>query len=140
MEYIKKSDDKQYRKVNLNQTGVPKYTDFVSDNQSVTYPANTVLEILRYDGTTHLEYDGGGIRKTVNYALSGSQIRLSADIPLARLWVRDNTGLLYKVPSHLPADEAALPSGGYVSFALAGHAGTVSLVGDKYFDMVYDIG
>ena len=97
---------------------------------------DTVLEIKKTDGSTFLVYDDGAkARRKVAAKRSGNQIIVTGGVPTARMWLRDEaTEIDYKLPAKLPQNQ-----GGNTYFQIMNMSGSMRLVGDKYFNMVYDI-
>lgn len=130
MTYFKQSDDKQFRVVNIAQTNVGKFQKF--DTDKIDYPASCVIEVEKEDGTTRIEY--GQTRQVVNVVIYGDCLHIPAHIPTARLWIRekDNPSMYYKVPEPQKKDTIAL-------ILVPGGPQNVELVGDQYFDAVYEL-
>ncbi|MCI6488282.1 MAG: hypothetical protein MSA25_09565 [Clostridiales bacterium] len=134
MQYIRRPNDVQFRRVLLTKSDEPEFENFTSDSQLINYPDTAVLEIRQNDGKTRLEY-GLSEKKSVNYLKRSGQICLSSSVPTARLWVRDNAGgVEYKVPTGLPSG-----TDGNIRFLLPECGNDVVLIGDKYFCKVYDL-
>lgn len=135
MTYTRIAGDEEYRAVSLANSIVPKFTPFRNDGQTINYVGDTVLEIKRTDGSTSLIYDNGSNQKRkVAVRRSGNQIIVAGGIPTARMWLRDEaTGIEYKLPVKLPQNQE-----GNTYFQIMNMSGSVKLIGDKYFDMVYD--
>ena len=128
--YYKQDDDKQFRVVNITQTNVGKFQKF--DTEKIDYPASCVIEVEKEDGTTRIEY--GQTRQVVNVVIYGDCLHIPAHIPIARLWVRDreNPGMHYKVPE--------LKKDGTIALMLIlGGPKNVELVGDQYFEAIYEL-
>lgn len=134
MQYTRRPNDVQFRRVLLTKSDEPEFENFTSDSQMINYSDNTVLEIRQSDGRTRLEY-GSTEKKTANYHKHGGQICLSSSVPTARLWIRDNAGgVEYKVPTGLPSG-----TDGNIRFLLPESGNDVVLIGDKYFCKAYDL-
>lgn len=130
MTYYKQVDDKQYRVVNVAKTNVGRFQPF--DTDKIDYPASCVIEIEKEDGTTRIEF--GQTRQIVNVVNFGDNMHIPAHIPIARLWVRDreNPGMHYKVPE--------LKKDGTIALMLIpGGSQNVELVGDQYFEAIYEL-
>lgn len=136
MTYTRRAGDEEYRAVSLANNNLPKFTPFINDGQTINYVGDTVLEIKRTDGSTFLVYDAGANqRRKVAARRNGNQILVTGGIPTARMWLRDEaTGIEYKLPARLPQNQ-----GGNTYFKIMNASGDLRLVGDKYFNMVYDI-
>lgn len=132
--YVRRNGDLKYRKVSIQNTAIPSYTEFTGPGESVSYSEVQVLEVLREDGTTQLYYDGGA--QLASYSPRGLDVFvLSHGIPRARLWMRrsDGTGIHYKVPAELPK------VGANVEFRVPSGVRNMELFGDKYLEMVYHL-
>lgn len=128
--YTKRDDDLKYRMVNTASAHEDKeFQDFFG--QTVSYHEDCVLEILRSDGTVHIEY--GAPRKTVTIATDGNCLYFPAKIPRHRMWVRDAGGMYYKIPTILPERD------GHVYVLIPAGPGTVEVCGDPYFEAVYEL-
>ena len=103
MRYSKQPEDEQFRIVSLMVSKEPEYQPFDSD--SIVYAEQKVLEILRTDGSTILEYGDSPIPIMVNS--KNNRLYFKSDIPTARVWLRpaeNKNGIYYKVPSDLRVD------------------------------------
>lgn len=133
--YIRQPNDKAYRKVNITVAANPKFTDFKEASEPVSYSDTAVvLEILRNDGTTYLHYEGAVGQAT--YKVNGTdKFSMGSGLPIARLWIRktDGSGIMYKIPGNLPEVERCVEI--LVPFGVH----NVEIVGDKYFDKIYDL-
>lgn len=133
--YERKEREKAYRRVNITAAANPKFTDFNEPGELVSYPdAAVVLEVLREDGTTELHYNGAV--GTATYKAGGTnQFLMSKSVPITRLWVRksDGTGIPYKIPAGLPEKD------GLMEVLVPCGTLEMEIVGDKYFEMVYDL-
>lgn len=141
MPYTRRSGDVAYRKVLLNQNTVPEYTNFTSDGETIQYSAGVVLEILRDDNTERLEYDHNqGQKKTVRYLRNGQKFMILSDMEnvSARLWIRDEQGMEYKIPSNLPRETSNFANG-CVYFMAPAASGNLTIVGDKYINKAADL-
>ena len=130
MTYYKKGNDKQFRVVNIARIDVGNFQKF--DTDKIDYPASCVIEVEKEDGTTFIEY--GQPRQIVNVGSYSDCLHIPANIPTARLWIREkgNPFMYYKVPEPQKKDKIALilvPDGPQ----------NVELVGDRYFDAVYKL-
>lgn len=132
--YVRRSGDVKYRKVNIQNASVPNYADFTSPGESIAYSDVQVVEVLRADGSTELFHEGGV--EIANYCAAGpDKFLISQNIPRARMWMRrsDGTGIAYKVPVDLPAKS------GSVEFRVPCGVQGMELFGDKYFEAVYQM-
>lgn len=136
MEYIKRPEDVKYRRVQLDRSTEPEFVPFAGEGERITYPDTVVLEVVKSSGETQLVYDNHGEpRRTVNYNKNGNTVTMVGGIPTARLWLRDElTGMEYKIPDGLPKNQ-----NNYLYFQIGNAAMNLRLVGDKYFDKVYEI-
>ena len=90
MQYTRRPNDVQFRRVLLTKSDEPEFENFTSDSQMINYSDNTVLEIRQSDGRTRLEY-GSTEKKTANYHKHGGQICLSSSVPTATMLEAWNT-------------------------------------------------
>lgn len=135
--YIRQPGDKSYRKVPLGSNYLPEFTDFQSSNQTVTYSSEQVLEISCDSGENKLVYDldpNGPGKQTLSYAVTGNKISIFGNVHIERLWLTDGSEMLYKLPANLPIEN------GQYYFQMPEMTGSVSIVGDKYFEKAYDRG
>lgn len=132
--YTRRSGDLQYRKVNIKSNQLSDYKAFTGPGETISYTDYQVMEVLREDGTTELFHEGGA--EITHYAYDGvDKIRIKANIPLERVWMRhgDGTGIVYKVPSGLTGD------GTSVEFRVPCGVQDMELFGDRYFEMIYKL-
>ena len=127
--YAKKEDDVKYRRINTANLEEEEFVDFTSDY--VDYYEGCVLEVMRRDGTTHIEY--GQERRTVRINADGDCLYFPLDLPRARLWLKDLNGIFYKVPAKLLERER----NAYVQ--IPGGLRNIQLCGDPYFEAVYEL-
>ena len=134
-EYTRTNRDKAYRKVNITATANPKFVDFKEPGEVVNYPnMAVVLEVLHYDGTTELYYEGAQ-GSVANKAGSPDTFGIISNVPTARLWVcrTDGTGIPYKIPENLPQKD------GLALVLVPAGTRDMEIVGDKYFEKVYEL-
>lgn len=127
--YKKQSGDKQYRMVSLMVENLGDWLDFTEEK--VEYPEQCVLEILREDKTTRIEYER--IPQGVSAGIMENTVFLPAEIPVARLWIRGAGGMMYKVPAGIKAVD------GRTHILIPGGIQNVTLCGDEYFNRVYAV-
>lgn len=132
--YVRKSGDLKYRKINLESEGIPQFKEFTALGESISYTDKQVMEILEENGATKLYYANGAMVATYTYG-GVDRILIGSDIPLERVWMRriDGTGIPYKVPAGL------IGKGGSVEFRVPCGVQGMELFGDKYFEMVYKL-
>ncbi len=120
--------DKQYRLVSLMRDVASEWKE-LPQGTVVEYPEECVVEVEHIDGSSKIHYERD--MRIVSVGRSGNMLYLDKVIPRARLWIRDNNGMEYKVPSELKVeDENAymlIPDGTL----------NVVLFGDKYFSKAY---
>lgn len=129
--YQKKPGDLRFRIVALTVNIEPEFQHFKTD--VISYGDDKVLEILREDGKTVLEY---GEKSPTHIVVTPYKYGFSiqSDIPTARLWVREigcTNGTYYKVPMELSVEN------GRKWFLLPAGLQEYELCGDKYFEKVY---
>lgn len=129
MRYTKKADDVQYRKVNTANLKEEDFHNFTSND--VDYPEGVVIEVRRQNGTTHIEYGLG--RKKVSINHDGNCLYFPLDLPTARLWLKDLTGIYYKVPMELREQD------GNAYVLIPEGVRQTQLCGDSYFEAVYEL-
>lgn len=133
--YTKQNRDKAYRKVTITASANPKFVDFKEPGEQVPYPnVAVVLEVLHHDGTTELYYEGA--QGSATYKASGpDKFEIHNAVPVTRLWVRrtDGTGIPYKIPDNLPQKN------GLAQVQVPAGTHEMEIVGDKYFEKVYDL-
>lgn len=125
--YHQNGSDTQYRIASLINGSISAWMKFT--DPVVEYPELCVLEVLHQDGTTTLEYERAV--HTISVGRDGNLLYFPKDIPIARMWIRSNTGMAYKVPSKL------LEKDGKLYILIPGNIQNVSIVGDMYFNKVY---
>ena len=139
MNYKREADDVCFRIVGLKVTAVPDFEKFTIDNQVISIPDEQlfakVLEIQRKDGSTFVKGPDRKIEKFYT-VLGNDKIYFPSDLPYARLWVKHTNYPLpcYKVPNVL--EEEASTKRVYIQFY--GGAQNAELIGDKYFNAVYN--
>lgn len=126
--YKRKPEDKRYRFVSLVLDVIDDWKDF-AEAVSVEYPGECVLEVEHTDGTYTVEYDRPV--RTVSVGRDGNMLYVTIEIPRARLWLRDNKGMEYKVPSTLRVED------GNAYMLIPDGIQNVVLFGDKYFSRAY---
>lgn len=140
--YIRRNNDVEYRRVLLTRDETPAYIKFNTENQAVDYTADSVLEVRCSDGSEHLIYDNGGKNQTVECSrreTNGFRINVRPE-HAARLYVRDENGMEYKIPSNLPPYRNNTGDVSNTCFFLVSElTGELTIVGDKYFSKVYDV-
>lgn len=100
--YKKQENDREYRIVFPTAQVNPEFTKFQDGVQIVDYSREAVLEVVKSDGSNELICS---LEPTsVAYVVIGGKIRIDAQVPLGRLWLRraDGIGISYKVPGDLP--------------------------------------
>ncbi len=133
MPYIKKGNDIKFRRVSLRSDREPEFENFVDD--SVSYPPSCVLEILKTDGSTAVEYE----RDSMPFSIvkRDGLIYIPKAIPTERMWVRvrdsGKMAMAYKIPSGLSIQD------NYQIFQIPAGAVTVEVFGDKYFSAAYEL-
>lgn len=133
MTYFKKGDDKQFRIVNVAEPRIGRFQDFPADR--VEYRDGCVVEVLKNDGTTCVEYDHARQRVIVSISYEKKCLYIPEFVPTARLWVRmkGNKAMHYKVPSRVEKQQ------GPTYILIPADPTNVELVGDQYFDAVYEL-
>ena len=113
--YKKQENDRDYRIVFPTAQVNPEFTKFQDGGQIVEYSKEAILEVTKSDGSNELICS---LEPTsVAYAVNGCKIRIDAQVPLGRLWLRraDGLGICYKVPVDLPVvdgrREVLVPAG-----------------------------
>lgn len=131
--YTRQDKDEAYRIITIEFDVVGEFRAFDSISQRINYSENQVIEIRETSGSRILVY--AGTKRPCVYSCVGNQLNLSSNVPLNRLWIRrlDENGFFYKFP-----DGASIGNGGISVYIPAGATG-VKLVGDQYFEKVYDI-
>ena len=129
MRYTQKKGDVKYRRINTANLEEEEFSDFLSEY--VDYHEGCVVEVLRNDGSTHIEYNGK--RKNVRINSDGDCLYFPLDLPRARLWLKDLDGIYYKVPMKLKEQDL----NAYVK--IPGGFSNVQLCGDPYFEAVYEL-
>ena len=133
MPYLKKGNDVKFRRVSLRADREPEFETFADD--SVSYPPSCVLEILKTNGATTVEYERD--RMPFSIMKRDSLIYIPKAIPTERLWVRvrdsGNAAVAYKIPNGLPVED------NYQIFQIPVGAMNVEVFGDKYFSAAYEL-
>jgi len=130
MRYNKKPEDVKFRTINTAKLlKDEEFGEFLSDY--VVYPEGCVLEVMRRDGSKHIEY--GQTRKNVRVGIDGDKFYFPMTLPRARLWLRDMNGIRYKVPLKL------LEQDGLAYVWVPGGTTGMVLCGDPYFEAVYKL-
>lgn len=129
MAYRRTGNDEKYRWVSLKVDREPEYERFTGDE--LNYRPDCVLEILKKDGTTVIEYERE--RLAISVRKVGNMIHLPHAVPTARLWVRGNGEMAYKVPSGLKQQDSDQ------IFMVPAGAVNAELFGDRYFEAVYEL-
>ena len=127
--YQKRGNEKHYRLVSLMNDTIGPWTEF--EGPRVEYPEQCVLEVEYEDGSLAVEYERGV--SVVSVGRDGNQLFFSKEIPVARMWVRNASGMMYKVPSGLKERD------GKVYMLIPGGVQSVVICGDKYFNRVYSM-
>lgn len=142
MRYTRRSGDVEYRRVPLTKTDVPEYIKFNMDGQSVDYSEDVVLEVRTQDGTEHLVYDTKGTKMAVTICKKEGNKYL-VTVPAthaARLYIRDEKGMEYKIPGGLPPYKGSTgPLPNTCCFLIPKQTGGLQVMGDKYFNKVYNV-
>lgn len=134
MDYHRQANDLGYRRINLKRTAlIPDFTKFTASAQIINYTEDYVLEIQKEDGSCHCVYEGR--RKSFSYLISGNYCCIDPDCPLDHLWLQvGDSPVQYKLPNELPVD-----TNGKHWFKYLSGGATAKLIGDKYFNMAYDL-
>lgn len=128
--YTYHDGDKRYRLVSLVRNIISEWKELPQGTE-IEYPEECVLEVERSDGSRELYYERA--MRIVSVGRSDNMLYIDSDIPVARLWIRDNNGMEYKVPSTLKVEDGnsymLIPDGTL----------NVVLFGDEYFSKVYSL-
>ena len=127
--YTKKDGDKCYRLVSMMNDTIGPWMEF--EGQKVEYPEQCVLEVEHMDGSQSVEYERAV--SMVIVGRDGNQVFFAREIPVARMWVRNTGGMMYKVPAGLKERD------GKVYMLIPGGLQNVTISGDKYFNKVYSL-
>lgn len=145
LQYVPKSDDQSYRKVDLKRREKNKPFQDFQPNKPVPYPEDAVLEVRERSGKVRLVYRDNSYDPVVIRCYrprpNEKQYWISKSAQyMTRAYITDASGMEYQIPGELPLYKG--PTGEQkdsCTFVVAYEGKDLNVRGDRYFEKVYNI-